>query len=45
MAPSNQDFDMRQSEETWHYFLRISKWLVVGTIVLLILMAYFLTGK
>ena len=45
MASSNQDFDMRESEETWHYFVRVSKWLVAGAVVVLIFMAYFLTGK
>ena len=43
-SPSPDKFDMRQSEETWGSFLRLAKWIVGLTIVLVIFMALFLTG-
>jgi hypothetical protein len=42
---SDSDFDMRQANEMWSYFLNISRWLIIATIVILVQMAYFLTGK
>ncbi len=41
---SSSDFDMRQSEEMWKNFNRLAKWMVIGTIIVLALMAFFLTG-
>jgi hypothetical protein len=35
---------MSQSTETWGYFLSLAKWIVIGNIILLIVMGYFLTG-
>ena len=37
-------FDMSQSTENWNNFLSLAKWVVIGNIILLIVMAYFLTG-
>lgn len=42
---SESDFDMRQSNEMWDNFQRISKWIVICAVILLLLMGYFLTGK
>jgi Bacterial aa3 type cytochrome c oxidase subunit IV len=38
-------FDMRQAEETWSNFLKLSAWTAGLTIVLVILMGAFLTGS
>jgi hypothetical protein len=41
---SRDKFDMSQSNETWSNFLSLAKWIVIGNIILLIGMAFFLTG-
>lgn len=38
------EYDMTPHNETWALFITLSKWIVGGTIVLLIFMAMFLTG-
>ena len=44
-GPEARDkFDMSQSVETWGNFLSLAKWIVIGNVILLIVMAYFLTG-
>ena len=43
-SPGPDKYDMRQSEETWVAFLRLAKWTVGLTVVLVIFMALFLTG-
>lgn len=44
-GPESRDkFDMTQSTETWGNFLSLAKWIIIGNIVLLIGMAFFLTG-
>lgn len=40
----HSNFDMRQSEETWKTFNKLAVWVIVGTIILLAGMAFFLTG-
>lgn len=40
----HSNFDMRQSEETWKNFNRLAVWIIVGTIIILAGMAFFLTG-
>jgi hypothetical protein len=37
-------FDMSQSIETWGNFLSLAKWIVIGSIVVVVGMALFLTG-
>jgi hypothetical protein len=37
-------FDMHQSTETWGNFISLAKWIIVLTVILLALMAIFLTG-
>jgi hypothetical protein len=37
-------FDMHQSTETWGNFISLAKWIMVTVIVILALMAIFLTG-
>ena len=44
-GPESRDkFDMTQSTETWSSFLNLAKWVIIGNIVLLLGMAFFLTG-
>jgi hypothetical protein len=43
-SKARDKFDMTQSMETWANFLAISKWVVIGTVIVLIGMALFLTG-
>jgi Ni,Fe-hydrogenase I cytochrome b subunit len=43
-SDSRDKFDMHQSLETWSNFLRLTKWVVILTVLLLIWMAIFLTG-
>ena len=38
-------FDMRQAEETWGNFLTLSGWTLGLVILLVVLMAIFLTGS
>lgn len=41
----NRDkYDMSQSTETWANFLSLAKWVIIGNIILLLGMAFFLTG-
>jgi hypothetical protein len=42
---SGDNFDMRQSEETWGNFLSLSKWVIIGCIIIVAGMDIFLTGK
>lgn len=42
---SGDEFDMRQSNETWENFLSLSKWVIIISIVIVAGMAIFLTGK
>jgi hypothetical protein len=37
-------FDMTQSTETWGNFLNLAKWIIIGCVVLVLGMAFFLTG-
>jgi len=41
---SHDKFDMHQNLEAWDGFLKLSKWVMIGCIVVLALMAMFLTG-
>jgi hypothetical protein len=44
-GPESRDkFDMSQSTETWGNFISLAKWTIIGSIVVLIGMALFLTG-
>jgi Bacterial aa3 type cytochrome c oxidase subunit IV len=38
------EYDMKPHEETWNLFITLTKWVIGGTVVLLIFMALFLTG-
>jgi flagellar biosynthesis/type III secretory pathway M-ring protein FliF/YscJ len=42
---AHEKFDMTQSNETWENFLSLSKWVLIGSIVVLVGMALFLTGS
>jgi hypothetical protein len=42
---SGDNFDMRQSNETWENFLSLSKWVIISCIIIVGGMAIFLTGK
>ena len=37
-------FVMTQSTETWANFLSLAKWVIIGSIVVVVGMAFFLTG-
>jgi hypothetical protein len=44
-GPEPRDkFDMTQSTETWANFLSLAKWIIIGSIAVLLVMAFFLTG-
>lgn len=43
-SDAREKFDMTQSLETWANFLALSKWVVIGSLIVLIGMALFLTG-
>ncbi|HEX2117268.1 MAG TPA: hypothetical protein VHM01_22915 [Alphaproteobacteria bacterium] len=44
-GPEARDkFDMSQSVETWGNFLSLAKWIVIGSLITLVIMAIFLTG-
>jgi hypothetical protein len=44
-GPDARDkFDMTQSTETWANFLSLSKWVIIGSLIVVIGMALFLTG-
>jgi hypothetical protein len=42
---ARDNYDMTQSVETWHTFLRLSKWLIILSVITLVGMALFLTGN
>ena len=42
---SGDNFDMRQSDETWAHFITLSKWVIIGCIIIVGGMGIFLTGK
>lgn len=41
-AGGHPDMDYAEHEKTYAIFLAITKWTVIGTVIVLILMAYFL---
>jgi hypothetical protein len=46
-APQNNsgdNFDMRQSNETWEHFITLSKWVIISCIIIVGGMGIFLTG-
>ncbi|HVB89055.1 MAG TPA: aa3-type cytochrome c oxidase subunit IV [Beijerinckiaceae bacterium] len=43
MAGGHPDMDYAEHERTYRRFLTVAKWAVIHIVVLLILMAYFLT--
>ena len=43
-SDSRDKFDMHQSIETWGNFLSLAKWIMIGVVIILALMAMFLTG-
>jgi hypothetical protein len=44
-GPDARDkFDMTQSTETWANFLSLAKWVIIGSLVVVVGMAFFLTG-
>jgi Bacterial aa3 type cytochrome c oxidase subunit IV len=44
-GPDSRDkFDMTQSTETWNNFLSLAKWTVIGSLIVVVGMAIFLTG-
>jgi hypothetical protein len=42
---SGDNFDMRQSDETWQHFITLSKWVIIISIIIVAGMGLFLTGK
>jgi uncharacterized membrane protein YdfJ with MMPL/SSD domain len=40
----HSSYDMRTHDETWANFISLAKWTVIGCIILVVLMAFFLTG-
>jgi Bacterial aa3 type cytochrome c oxidase subunit IV len=42
---TSSNYDIRQSEEAWKNFNTISKWVIIGCVILLAGMALFLTGS
>ena len=40
----HSNFDMRQPEEAWKNFNRLSLWVLIGCIIIVAGMAIFLTG-
>lgn len=44
-APDNKDYPYTSSHmETWAVFCALSKWVMIGSVIALVLMAAFLTG-
>lgn len=43
--PSDFKFDMRQNVETWRNFNKLALWVLILSVIVLIGMATFLTGK
>jgi hypothetical protein len=41
---SGDNFDMRQSDETWQNFITLSKWVIISCIIIVGGMGIFLTG-
>ena len=41
-ADGHPDMDYREHEKTYKLFIALSKWTLIGNVVLLALMAYFL---
>ena len=44
-SPDRDKFDMTQSTETWANFLALSKWVIIGSLIVVVGMALFLTGS
>ena len=44
-SDSRDKFDMHQSIETWGNFISLAKWIMISVVILLALMAIFLTGN
>ena len=42
-GPERGSMDIREHLRTWHGFLSLMKWLIVGSIILLIILAVFRT--
>lgn len=43
-STATSSYDMRQADETWKNFNRLTKWIAITCIVVLACMALFLTG-
>ncbi len=41
---SRDKYDMHQNIEAWDAFLKLSKWVAIGCVIVLVFMAMFLTG-